>query len=171
MIKPIPLLLRDNARRYGDRTAYADDRRAVTWGELKRRTARLGAGLGIERGARVAFCLDSGVDLVEVLFAAVRATAVGVPLNPHCTEGELAALLADCAPAVLVIDERRLGQVARVTAGRRPPRLVVAGTGPLPAGARRPTSAASPGRTGGGRRRRRAARAVAHRRRTRPASR
>ncbi|MDW5325038.1 type I polyketide synthase [Plantactinospora sp. KLBMP9567] len=137
VIKPIPLLLRDNARRYGDRTAYADDRRAVTWGQLERRTARLGAALGIARGARVAFCLDGGVDLVEVLFAAVRATAVGVPLNPHCTEGELAALLADCEPTVLVIDERRLGQVARVTAGLRPLRLVVAGAGPLPAGARR----------------------------------
>ncbi|MEO3930499.1 type I polyketide synthase [Micromonosporaceae bacterium B7E4] len=137
MIRPIPQLLRDNARRYGDRTAFADGRRVVTWRGIERRSARLAAGLGVPRGARVAFCLDGGVDLVEVLFAAVRAAAVGVPVSPHCTDGELATVLADCEPAVVVIDERRLAQVVGLTAEGGPVRLVVAGDGPLPAGALR----------------------------------
>ncbi|MFC6016100.1 SDR family NAD(P)-dependent oxidoreductase [Plantactinospora solaniradicis] len=134
VIRPVPRLLRENARRYGDRTAFADGRRVVTWRGIERRSARLAAGLGVPRGARVAFCLDGGVDLVEVLFASVRAAAVGVPISPQCTSGELVTLLADCRPAVLVIDERRLGQVVGLTAGRRPIRLVVAGDGPLPPG-------------------------------------
>src|SRR5690348_2705356 len=103
-IRPIPQLLQDNARRYGDRLAFADDHRRVTWGALNERTARLAAGLGAGRGDRVAFCLGNSVDLVEVVLAATRAAAVGVPLSPHCTDAELAALLADCAPAVLVTD-------------------------------------------------------------------
>ncbi|RSM69615.1 DNA-binding protein [Actinoplanes sp. ATCC 53533] len=136
-IRPIPQLLQDNARRRGGRLAFADDHRRVTWGALEERTARLAAGLGAGRGDRVAFCLGTGVDLVEAVLAAVRAAAIGVPLSPHCTDAELTALLADCAPSVLVTDERRLSQVLRVTAGGPPVRLLVAGTGPLPAGALR----------------------------------
>jgi len=129
----IPQLLRLHARQRGDRTAFAADRRIVTWGDLERRTARIAAGLGVERGDRLAFCLDDGVDLVEVLLAAVRAGAVGVPLPPHCTDAELATLLADCEPAVLVTDERHLPQVQRVTAGLGRPRVVLAGQDPPPA--------------------------------------
>ena len=136
-IWPIPQLLSRNAQLRGERTAFADDQRRVTWGELDRRTARIAAGLGVERGARVAFCLDGGVDLVEVVLAAVRAGAVGVPLSPHCTDAELTALLADCAPAVLVTDERHRPQVARATAGLGDLRVVVAGDDLPAAGAPR----------------------------------
>ena len=137
-VRPVADLLRENARRHRGRTAFADDRRLVTWDDLERRTACLAVGLEVERGARVACCLDSGVDLVEVLLAAVRAAAVGVPLSPHSTDAELAALLADCEATVLVIDQRHLAQVLRVTAGQPAAvRLVVATDGPLPAGALR----------------------------------
>ncbi|GAA3928916.1 type I polyketide synthase [Actinoplanes auranticolor] len=110
-MRSVPQLLQANARRLGDRTAFADDVRRVTWSELERRTARLAGALGVERGDRVAFCLGNGVDLVEVLLAAVRAGAVGVPLSPYATGAELAALIADCEPAVLVTDEAHLAQV------------------------------------------------------------
>ncbi|GAA2697881.1 type I polyketide synthase [Actinoplanes palleronii] len=133
-IRSIPQLLQENARRYGDRLAFADDRRRVTWGELEKRTARLAAGLGAGRGDRVAFVLGNGVDLVESVLAAVRAAAIGVPLNAQATDAELAALLADCAPALLVIDERHLDQVRRVTAAGPPVRLLVTGAAPLPVG-------------------------------------
>ena len=38
-------------------------------------------------------------------------------MSTHCTDAELATLLADCEPAVLVTDERHLPQVERVAAG------------------------------------------------------
>ncbi|MBX7547971.1 type I polyketide synthase [Streptomyces sp. NPDC004232] len=133
-VRPVPELLAQNARRHGGRLAFADDRRRVGWAELERRTAGLAARLGVDRGARVAFCLDNSVELVEGLLATVRAAAVGVPLGPRGTDAELAELLADCDPAVLVTDRRNLPRLAPLTAGR-PIRLVVTGEGPLPEGA------------------------------------
>ncbi|WP_049564047.1 type I polyketide synthase [Streptomyces sp. SBT349] len=130
-VRPVPELLTDNAARHGGKLAFTDDRRGVSWAELERRTARLAAGLDVDRGARVAFCLDDGVELVEGLLATVRAAAVGVPLSPRGTDAELAALWEDCDPAVLVTDRRNLPRIARVTAGRSP-RLVVTGEGAAP---------------------------------------
>ncbi|MER6286768.1 type I polyketide synthase [Streptomyces sviceus] len=132
-VRPVAELLVENASRYGGKLAFADDRRAVNWAELELRTRRLAGALGVTRGARVAFCLDNSVELVEGLLAAVRAAAVGVPLSPRGTHAELAALLADCDPDVLVVDRRQLARIASVV-GERSPRLVVTGEGPVPEG-------------------------------------
>ncbi|MFF5498419.1 SDR family NAD(P)-dependent oxidoreductase [Streptomyces aquilus] len=133
-VRPVPELLAENAVRYGGKLAFADDRREVSWAELDRRTARLATGLAVGRKTRVAFFLDNGVELVEGLLATVRAAAVGVPLPPRATHTELAQLLADCDPAVVVTDQRRLPRIAGMVAGR-PVRLVVIGEGPVPEGA------------------------------------
>lgn len=131
VVRPVAELLAENAVRYGEKLAFADDRRGVSWAELDRRTARLAAGLGVERGTRVAFCLDNSVELVEGLLATVRAAAIGVPLPPRATHAELAYLLADCDPAVVVTDQRRLPRIAGMVAGRGV-RLVVTGEGEVP---------------------------------------
>ncbi|MET7687316.1 type I polyketide synthase [Streptomyces sp. NPDC005483] len=132
-VRPVAELLVKNSSRYGGKLAFADDRRAVSWAELEFRTRRLAGALGVGRGARVAFCLDNSVELVEGLLATVRAAAVGVPLSPRGTHAELAALLADCDPDVLVVDRRQLARIASVV-GERSPRLVVTGDGPAPEG-------------------------------------
>ncbi|KUN20185.1 hypothetical protein AQJ23_35025 [Streptomyces antibioticus] len=135
-VRPVPELLAENAVRYGEKLAFADDRREVSWAELDRRTARLATGLAVARGTRVAFFLANGVELVEGLLATVRAAAVGVPLPPRATHTELAQLLADCDPALVVTDQRRLPRIAGMLAGR-PVRLVVIGEGAVPDGAER----------------------------------
>lgn len=132
-VRPVVESLVENSSRHGGKLAFADDRRQVSWAELELRTRRLAGALGVERGARVAFCLDNSVELVEGLLATVRAAAVGVPLSPRGTHAELAALLADCDPDVLVVDRRQLARIASVV-GERSPRLVVTGEGPAPEG-------------------------------------
>ncbi|MGW4869613.1 type I polyketide synthase [Streptomyces chartreusis] len=127
-VRPVAELLVENSLRRGEKPAFTDDRRAVSWAELERRTARLATGLAVGRGARVAFCLDNGVELIEGLLATVRAAAIGVPLSSRGTDSELADLLTDCDPAVLVTDRRNLPRIARLTAGRSI-RLVVSGDG------------------------------------------
>ncbi|MEV8428836.1 type I polyketide synthase [Streptomyces chartreusis] len=127
-VRPVAELLVENSLRHGEKPAFTDDRRAVSWAELERRTARLATGLSVGRGARVAFCLDNSVELVEGLLAAVRAAAIGVPLSSRGTDSELTDLLTDCDPAVLVTDRRNLPRIARLTAGRSI-RLVVTGGG------------------------------------------
>ncbi|MCP2244012.1 type I polyketide synthase [Lentzea aerocolonigenes] len=104
LVRPLPELLKDNALLHGDKVAYEDDFRAVTWRELEARTAALAAGLGVGRGDRVALVLGDGVALVEALLAVTRAAAVGVLISPHTTDAELTALLADCEPALVVTD-------------------------------------------------------------------
>ncbi|SDP31777.1 Acyl transferase domain-containing protein [Streptomyces sp. cf386] len=130
-VRSVAELLAGNALRQGEKVAFEDDRRGVSWAELERRTAGLAVGLGVGRGERVAFCLDNSVELVEGLLATVRAAAVGVPLSPRGTDAELSALLADCDPSVIVTDLRRLPRIAGLTAGRAP-RLVVTGDGAAP---------------------------------------
>ncbi|MGI5499612.1 beta-ketoacyl synthase N-terminal-like domain-containing protein [Lentzea sp. CA-135723] len=115
-MRSISELLAGNAREFGSRDAYSDDRRTVTWSELSGRTGRLAAGLDVERGARVAVLLDDGVDLVEAVFAVARAAAVCVLLSPHATAAELRALLADCTPSLVVTS---LDLVAKLPAGLR----------------------------------------------------
>ncbi|WP_394619326.1 beta-ketoacyl synthase N-terminal-like domain-containing protein [Lentzea sp. JNUCC 0626] len=105
-MKTISELLVDNAREFGSRDAYSDDRRTVTWSALADRTGRLAAGLDVPRGARVAVLLDDGVDLVEAVFAVARAAAVCVLLSPHATEAELRTLLADCTPSLVICSPR-----------------------------------------------------------------
>jgi len=135
-VRPVPEVLRDNARRLGDRPAFTDDRRTVTWAQVAARTARLAVALGAGRGERVAFVLGHGVDLAEAVLATVRAGAVGVPIPPNSTDGELAALLADCAPGVVVADERQHARITRLAG--RPVRLVAAGSAAASDGATPP---------------------------------
>ncbi|MFD4640242.1 SDR family NAD(P)-dependent oxidoreductase [Lentzea sp. NPDC058436] len=110
-LRPISALIEENARLRGDRAAYSDENRTITWAELATGTARLAAGLGVGRGARVAVLLDDGVDLVEAVLATTRAAAVGVLLSPHATEAELRQVLADCRPELLITDERRRAEL------------------------------------------------------------
>ena len=138
LLRPLPDLLRKHADRIGGKVAFRDARRGVSYGTLAERTGRLAgqlAALGLERGARMAIYLDNCVELVESVLAGVRAAAVGVLLNPGCTDVELALLLDDCGAGVLVTDPRHLPQVSRIAADRPGVCVVVTGADPVPAGA------------------------------------
>ncbi|MFC8905819.1 AMP-binding protein, partial [Micromonospora sp. NPDC057140] len=92
------MILREHAERLGDRIAYEDDGRRVTYADLEARTRQLAGHLidaGMRRGDRVALCLGNTVAMVEGYLAVVRASGVGVPLNPHASRRELAFQLHD----------------------------------------------------------------------------
>ncbi|QUQ65302.1 type I polyketide synthase [Kutzneria sp. CA-103260] len=127
LIRPLPELLREHAGRFGDRTAFRDARRQVSFAALERRTWRLAGHLaarGLAAGDRVAIRLGNRVETVESYLGVVRAGGVGVPLDPHSTDGELAALLDDSGATVLITEATRLDQVRRLAASR-PTMLVV----------------------------------------------
>ncbi|WP_431727281.1 AMP-binding protein [Verrucosispora sp. TAA-831] len=136
LIRPLPELLRGHSAAAGDKVAFADDRRAVTYAQLEQRTARLAghlAAAGVERGDRVAVLLANSVEVAESYLAVNRAAAVAVPLNPAATDSELTYLLEDCGAVAVITDRRHRAQVER-TAGRRPPMLIVTGAGPRAGG-------------------------------------
>ncbi|MEV8505707.1 type I polyketide synthase [Actinoplanes sp. NPDC051475] len=125
VIKSLPVVLRENADSFGDKVAFEDDARAVTYRDLELRTRRLAGHLvtlGVRRGDRVMICLRNGVDMVESYLAIVRAGAVGVPVNPASTPAELAYFVADSGAGVIITDPVHAPDFPRSDA-----RLVVTG--------------------------------------------
>ncbi|MFJ8234051.1 beta-ketoacyl synthase N-terminal-like domain-containing protein, partial [Streptomyces sp. NPDC094448] len=110
-------LLRVNAERQGDRIAYVDSRRAVTYAQLRLRTGRIAghlAAAGVGRGDRIALLLGNRIETIEAYIAAARAAAVAVPLNPDAGDAEIAHFLTDSGATVLITDDLHLDQVRRV---------------------------------------------------------
>ncbi|MEN9785572.1 MAG: hypothetical protein RLZZ299_836 [Pseudomonadota bacterium] len=77
----------------------------VTYGMLHDRARAVAgwlAGQGVGRGDRVAIQLENGLDLVDLHLACIALGAVRVPLNVHYRAAELAPILEDAAPALVV---------------------------------------------------------------------
>ncbi|MFI8932325.1 type I polyketide synthase [Streptomyces sp. NPDC053474] len=133
LIKPLPVVLVENAARFPDKAAFEDDRRAVTHGDLEARTRRLAghlAALGVARGDRVALCLGNTVATVESYLAVVRAGAIGVPLNPASALAELEYALADSGATAVITDPARARRLRSSPAMAPATTLLVTGEEP-----------------------------------------
>ncbi|WP_433532678.1 acyl-CoA ligase (AMP-forming), exosortase A system-associated [Micromonospora sp. CA-263727] len=103
-------LVADAAARQGGAPAltYKDD--TVSYGQLWRGVAAVGAGLrrlGVERGDRVAVWTEKRIEAVEAIFGASAAGGVFVPVNPLLRPRQVGHILADCAVRVLVTTPER----------------------------------------------------------------
>ncbi|HEY0449286.1 class I adenylate-forming enzyme family protein [Actinophytocola sp.] len=119
LIRPLTELLRANAVTVGEKTAFADARRSVTWAELDRRTARVAghlAGLGVQPADRVLLYLQDCVEAVETYLAVLRVGAISAPVHTGLEDAELASLLADSKAAAVFTDPANLAQVRRLLA-------------------------------------------------------
>src|ERR1700741_103723 len=137
LIRPLPEMLVEHARRRGGSPAFADSRRRVTYAELEERTRRIAghlAGLRVQPGDRGAIYLGTRGEAVASYLAITRASAIGAPLNPHSTDAELAYFLADSGARVVVVDPAHAEQVAAVRGTDRYPAIVVTEVHNPPAG-------------------------------------
>lgn len=99
--------LRDHARSKPEAVALIVANRRYRYGELDAAVDRACDDLrrlGLRRGDRLALLTGNSDRFVIALFAALRAGAVAVPLNPGSAPSELDHLLADADPAVLAFD-------------------------------------------------------------------
>jgi fatty-acyl-CoA synthase len=108
--------------------------RAVGYAELAARVDRLANALadrGVGTGDRVAYLGWNDIATFEVLFAANRLGAIFVPFNTRLSAPEIAYLLDDARPAVLVFGPESAGVVDTVRPTSHGVRTVVplAGTG------------------------------------------
>jgi long-chain acyl-CoA synthetase len=104
--------LRRSAQRHPQATAVVAGGTAHTFAEIDRASDALACCLadrGVRRGDRVAIMADNSVEVVVALFAALKAGAVFVVLNPTTKADKLAYILNDCTVAALVASR----QVAR----------------------------------------------------------
>src|SRR5215471_9864134 len=92
----------------GDKPAFIDRQRRLTYGELDRASARLAnylRRLGVRREERVALVLLDTVDFPVIFLGAIRAGIVPVPLNTLLTADQYAYILADTRARVAFVSE------------------------------------------------------------------
>lgn len=97
-IPTIPQLLHRNAEQHGEKLAFSSPGRWITHFELQARTARIACHLetaGVTKESHVVILLDRCVEAVESILAVTRAGATAVPLDPRCSQAELATILDD----------------------------------------------------------------------------
>lgn len=111
--------LRDAAGKAGDNPSIIFAKRSYSFREIDALSDRLACRfqeIGIVRGDRIAAMLDNGIELVLVLWAALKAGAVFIPIGPGTKPDTLAFLLADSGAACLVSHTQLRAQVAQAIA-------------------------------------------------------
>jgi acyl-CoA synthetase (AMP-forming)/AMP-acid ligase II len=109
-----------NGLLYPSHEAVIDENGRMTFAELADRTTRLAnvlVGRDVRRGDRVAVLSPNCHELVEVFGANEMCGFITVPLNVRQTRHELAAVLADCAPSVLIFDRSFASTVEQLRPG------------------------------------------------------
>ena len=94
-----------NARLHAGRTAYVSDGVRVTHAEYAERVRRLAAGLsaaGVGAGDRIAIVAHNGALYLDLFGAAARLGAIVVPVNWRLSADEVAHVLADTSPRVVI---------------------------------------------------------------------
>ena len=89
----------------GERLAFIDPWRRLSYGDLHRETARFGAalaGAGLRQEQRVGLVLRDTCAFPIAFWGALRAGLVPVPINTLLPPAHIAALLADCRAALVV---------------------------------------------------------------------
>lgn len=130
LIRPVPQLLTEQAAEFGDKRAFQDDRRSVSYRQLADRSFNLAGHLvsaGVGRGERVLIYLDNSVETAEAYLTATRASLVGVCVNPDAAPAEIAHMLADSEARVIVTDRAHLDRVRELVRDRKGALVLVAG--------------------------------------------
>lgn len=89
----------------------------LSYGELQQAVQGFAhglAGLGLQRGERVAIYLEKRFECVVASFGAPAAGAVFVPLNPLLKAEQVAFIMQDCGVQVLVTSPERLATLQEV---------------------------------------------------------
>jgi acyl-CoA synthetase (AMP-forming)/AMP-acid ligase II len=98
-------LLQNSAGKYPEKTALVSDEGRWTYKELNQRTNRLAGAMlnaGLKKGDRIAILLYNSRYFVEAYFAAVKIGLVVAPVNFRLTGAEIAYVLNDAQPRLLV---------------------------------------------------------------------
>ena len=122
-------ILTHHARLQPDRIALVFEDETITYGALAERVNRLAQGLiaaGVRPGDRIAHFGQNSAAYFETLFAAARIGAVMTGLNWRLAAAELATLLSDARPPVLLFDRIFTATVAEaLAASKAAPRLLL----------------------------------------------
>jgi amino acid adenylation domain-containing protein len=106
--------LADRARRHPERVAVVAGQRAVTYGELERRSNQLAhhlRALGAGRESWVGLALPRTTELLVAVLGVLKAGAAYVPLDPSYPRERLAYMLDDARVELLLTDSSLLARL------------------------------------------------------------
>jgi len=104
--QPIQALFEAQVLRTPNAVALVAGEQQLTFGELNERANQLAHHLrqqGVGPDARVAICVERGLELVIGLWAILKAGGAYVPLDPGYPPERIAFMLQDCGPVVLLV--------------------------------------------------------------------
>lgn len=123
-------VLRRLANERPDHEAFVFGEQRLSFGGLHQRSSRLANALvdaGVGPGDRVAVVLGNGIEFFEIAFGVSKADATLVALNWRLSPPELAAILADAQPSLLIVDPDFAGKVPGVNERGSDMRVVTLG--------------------------------------------
>src|SRR5947207_528289 len=112
----------------GDRLAFADPWRSLTYAELAAASGRFAAGLraaGIERERRIALVMLDTVDFPIAFWGALHAGVVPVPINTLLPPDITGYILGDSRAAAVVVSAPLLAPLRPALDGLEPRRIIV----------------------------------------------
>lgn len=127
-------LLEEAFRKYAGRKAYACMDKSITYAELDKLSAQMGAWLqsrGMEKGARVAIMLPNVLQYPVAMAAVLRAGYVIVNVNPLYTPRELQHQLVDSGAQAIIVLENFADTVQQVVANTGVKHVIVATMGDM----------------------------------------
>jgi long-chain acyl-CoA synthetase len=110
-------IIREHARRRGDRPMITYGARTITWAEMDGRASRVAQGLlgaGLAEQDRIAFVDKNGPEYFEVLFGGGKANIVNVAVNWRLTAAEMAYIINDAQARLLFVGPDFLGHLAEM---------------------------------------------------------
>ena len=96
-----------NARLHPNRTAFVFQNERITHAAYLKRVERLSAGLaraGIRPGDRIVMLSQNNLEFVDLYGAAARLGAIVVPINWRLSADEVAYIVSDAAPRIIIAD-------------------------------------------------------------------
>src|SRR5262245_12392375 len=94
------------ARGLGDRLAFDDGTRRLTYGALQEATCRFASGLGalgLRQESRIALLMLDTVDFPIAFWGAIRAGVIAIPLNTLLNAEQYAYMLGDSRVEAVVV--------------------------------------------------------------------
>ena len=110
-------MLRGSAQRFPDKEALVHGSVRLRYSEVWDKTTGLAAGLraaGLQRGDRVAICLEPGIAQVLSIFGISQSGGVFVPINAQLFPQQVAHIAGDCAVTGLITTAARLASLADI---------------------------------------------------------